>query len=229
MNLLEQKALLDDIINDPDNDIPRRIYVDWLFDNGKREEAEELEHALNYPDTFNLNVEPYGPILRLDGVRLIKVRRGFLERIECALQTWVKHGPYLVKHNPITQVRLTDKEPELSQDSLYEIKRYYWFSTQGWTAVGSQKHRLPNHIHDWFLNNECGRKNNCWDSEEKAWYALILWAKAEAKRIDNPVLQYPKEPKVGDIIKDKHGHEGILLQPPMNNDPSKAMIYLDKF
>lgn len=180
-----REVFIKDILENPDDDTPRRIYVDWLYDNNMTKEADELQFQLDNSDIINRNVEPYGPIIRLNGVRLIRVRRGFLEYIECALNTWQRHGPYLVKHNPITKIKLTDREPEKSfiRTTLgHKVTAYYWFSESGATGVGHIRHRIPNHIHHWMINNECGRKGNtCWYNEEAAWYALILWAKAQNK------------------------------------------------
>jgi len=76
-------------------------------------------------------------------------RRGFIERVECRMRDWLDHGPALVRAAPITEVRLTDKEPIVS---VHQGIQYRWAQRERWRWRNRPQpeplaHELPE---EWF-------------------------------------------------------------------------------
>lgn len=58
-----------------------------------------------------------------DGVlsAMVRIRRGFVESVDCTYSAWLAHGPAIVAVQPVTRVRLTDRKPSFSSiDGLYD-------------------------------------------------------------------------------------------------------------
>lgn len=133
-----EAGLLDDIIANPADDVPRLIYADWLEEHGQEERAEfirvqiELTQCpdpfdnrelsilyrapafLDFPgtkqDDFGWNGTGSTEIEYDSGVKTV-FRRGFLTEVHAPFAVLAKHLPRLVWEHPIERVRVTDREP----------------------------------------------------------------------------------------------------------------------
>lgn len=56
---------------------------------------------------------------------IASVRRGFAEAVACSLASWTTHGPMLATLQPVTSVRLTDRNP--SWVEISQLKSCGWF------------------------------------------------------------------------------------------------------
>lgn len=69
------------------------------------------------------------------------IRRGFMAEVRFTLDAWMKHGPEIVRREPVTRVVLTDCKPLLFE------KRWFWHNT-GHSFIRSEyPNRLePDHL-----------------------------------------------------------------------------------
>ena len=142
------KGLMTDILNHPEDDDLRLIYADWLCDHGQEDYGEfvrlqtsetknivresELETEANFRKWFGSLLPEFTPYTWLGEERcwkliiqgkgeFIKMRvcRGFIESMQCTLQTFHDYGPLLCQRQPIAKVKLTDHKPNRSNYTVY--------------------------------------------------------------------------------------------------------------
>ena len=130
--------LLRAILDEPADDLHRLAYADWLDDAGDDARAEFIRAHIAItanPGPESLarmqatgetwrNMLPEGvPCApwhnheqeqRLTASVIgVRFSRGFVERVTCPLQMWLKHGATLVRTQPIGEVMASDKYPDL--------------------------------------------------------------------------------------------------------------------
>lgn len=130
----EYLGLLRSVCEKPDDDAPRLILADWLEDHGESDHAGFIRECIHldgqYPDAGphwptryyhlydewregirrKLDPDAPGPVAHPN----VSARwsRGFLGRIELSLSLFTEENArWLFERYPITQVRLTDREP----------------------------------------------------------------------------------------------------------------------
>lgn len=95
-----------------------RTGVDWLVRMGEgwRSLAGVCLHTAESRISF---ISPFsGSVL---------FRRGFVAAVSCPLPAWQQHGPTIVYAQPVTEVRVTDREPI---EAVYGIKTvWFWDSS----------------------------------------------------------------------------------------------------
>lgn len=119
--------LLAAILAEPDDNGLRLIYADWLDDNGDEagrahatfiREQIRVSNSLSVtrggrafvfylPDSQVETADP-GVIKCPDWAEWVRIRRGFIEGVQCELQAWLDHGADFVRAHPITRVALAD-------------------------------------------------------------------------------------------------------------------------
>lgn len=130
-----ERGFLDDIIANPEDNVPRLIYADWLEDHGtpndvsrgrfiRRQIAGEVAQAplfmtVDAIESLGLEigskrVASAGKLkwVSKDKEAEIVWTRGFLAEIRAPFAVLKKHLPGLVRRHPIERVRATDKEPQ---------------------------------------------------------------------------------------------------------------------
>jgi uncharacterized protein (TIGR02996 family) len=88
-------------------------------------------------------------------------RRGFVEKIVLRADWWVAHGPHIVTRYPITEIRLSDREPELEPHG----GQYRWWVPFPFPSPRSQ--RVPYRTAE--------------EAREAVSADCLAWARAEAK------------------------------------------------
>lgn len=151
----EQQAFLNAIKHDPDDNLPRLVYADWLEENGKKPHADLIRWQCKYEDRdepFNSEALSilgwHGRFLNgricgwLDSVTRLLVfinvegqtadklyiRRGFIDEVHCTQHSWLSNGPEFVQYNPVRKVVLHDKTPEYLYNHRCKshVYRYYY-------------------------------------------------------------------------------------------------------
>jgi uncharacterized protein (TIGR02996 family) len=127
----DERALIQAIIANPDDDLPRLVYADWLDDHGRPERAKyirvECELAglvMGLPATKNREKALDDWVFALDGDHVIAWHReakavvpkhpqtcflfdrGMPAELVCTVNYFVEHGAAVFEQHPITAVRL---------------------------------------------------------------------------------------------------------------------------
>lgn len=107
-------------------------------------------------------------------------RRGFLEGVQCSWADWQRHGPSLVRSQPVRQVRLTDLNPDLSATWMFAA----WYDD---AVIGGDEGVLPHKLYRLMRRDRQHRQHPCgmrvYRGVAKAGAALsraaIAWAASE--------------------------------------------------
>lgn len=85
----EYRALLDAVLDRPDDDFPRLAMADWLAENGYDDD--------NPPFSFERNGRIY-----------CLWHRGFIYRIACTLANFLEHAEWIANNWPVNEVNIMD-------------------------------------------------------------------------------------------------------------------------
>lgn len=199
---MDHPGFLADILANPDDDVPRLIYADWLEEHGWSERAEfirvqcELDRnfvGYTYADRRALEDREHAcrPLWTRDPHTLRGTiggdadergwgwhyARGFVEVVECPCQEWLAHGPALVRAHPIRKVRLSDKRPF----SGYPTRRWIWMLMldHHYLSQDASEAGLPRELYDVL---PAATRRDGWPSEADAQVALsracLAWARS---------------------------------------------------
>lgn len=126
-----EAGLLDDIIANPADDVPRLILADWLEDHGRYNTARFIRQQI----AGEVGMVPLLDVVRIvdpmgigglgrrkaskedciwkrnDSSERLVFRRGFVAEVHAPLSVLREHLPRLVQEQPIEAVRVTDKRP----------------------------------------------------------------------------------------------------------------------
>jgi uncharacterized protein (TIGR02996 family) len=120
-----RRALLQAILDAPDDDVPRLVFADWLDDHGESERANFVRLQIELartpeddPKAEQLRQQARTwPRLRLHDAWLKDVpgwarhraefRRGLVEHVVCTANSFVKRGERLFENAPVSSVTLT--------------------------------------------------------------------------------------------------------------------------
>lgn len=129
----------------------------------------------------------YGPG---DRITVTEWRRGFAAEVACATADWLRHGPRLVRLQPLERVRLADREPTRygSQGLMHPPgPRWLWFvAPSSGEMIYPPRHpaEIPRPI--WTVYAELYHAEDLeWEhpTEEAAWDALsracLAWARSQ--------------------------------------------------
>lgn len=109
----DEAALLRMIRDNPDDDMPRLVYADWLEEHDQEERAWFIRSQCgNHGYRKN---EFYKDEM------IVGWHRGFIDEVGCTMAEWLKHGPATCAQHPVRKVMISDKDPAHSV-------RYYWFA-----------------------------------------------------------------------------------------------------
>lgn len=116
------RALLDAILDDPDDDVRRLVYADWLEESGTHEadrmRAEFIRTGVmpaTCPRASWLgalcrmrNMEPVPGGFKGEPLFRCIWRGGFVEEVECAAADWLDHAADVLAGHPVRRLRLRD-------------------------------------------------------------------------------------------------------------------------
>lgn len=212
--MTEREALLQAIIDNPDADLPRLVYADWLEEHGgDSERAEFVRVQIELPNRGPDFLKQYDRELELmdqktkewfpdfeitnnpewfdepncDGKKPEKwalLRRGFIERFACTMNYWLEHGPKLIREYPIQFVMITNKSTW-----GFLIGKFTWFG-DGNTVMA--RDALPEIIYDLLegytiKDDNYGSKDYRTEEEACAAFstACLKWAKRQKDKIND--------------------------------------------
>lgn len=131
-------ALMQAIRAEPEDDLPRLAYADWLDENGQGERADAIRYALwvhranrGYPRTPSPReaywYDDYNSLVRKyrHGGFSFGSDRGFISFVKCPHDAWLAHGKAICQSHPVVRVELTDKKPWCWQDSHHGVEQAY--------------------------------------------------------------------------------------------------------
>lgn len=147
-------ALLAAVLDDPDDDLARLAYADWLEESGggpqsahaalvRQQVANPGQRVPGGPHRPLGFVLPGGEACHFgpfEWVEWFVVRRGFVSGFCCTLVAWEEYGPAAVRAHPVTEVRLTDREPWRGLAAGGVPRVWAWFETAG---PGEHRWQLP--------------------------------------------------------------------------------------
>jgi len=110
-----QRAILNTIHANPDDDLPRLVFADWLEEFGTKEDQ---QRACSIRDMIQVKDLPLGWVWIKHKKILIDAlyHRGFVHTIRCTMAQWEQHGPSICDQHPVERVVITDKEPLATSD-----------------------------------------------------------------------------------------------------------------
>lgn len=176
----DERALLRNIKANPDDDVARLVYADWLEEHRWEESAADIREQCENP-SFEERSHDFGTAVW---------HRGFVCEYRCTMNAWLANGPLICELNPVERVEITDKSP-----LPVPIDRHIWVSTD--ILFANDSYRLPSELWPAIWPN--GRVENglgtvfidnrqrvfTADSEQKAndWLSArcIAWANAQAE------------------------------------------------
>lgn len=108
-----REALLKAVLANPDDDLPRLVYADWLEENDKQVAADYIRIAcagdavttLEYSRRHWREVDDFRDVVKY-GMGY-DYSRGFVSGVHCSLANWLKHGPAVVREHPVAKVNFT--------------------------------------------------------------------------------------------------------------------------
>lgn len=178
-------TLLQAIIDDPADDLPRLAFADWLEEQGTDYAiiaANLIRKQIANPES-QVDVPIWHPAVWVNMPHGAKVQfhRGFIEWCSMTMKQWLLHGPLIVTRHPIGMVSITDRAPRIWANISTLIPQYAWVWRRGEDYV------LPYHIDEVFpfANlRQRGAGIAKYNTSEMAMKdlgrACILWAKHAA-------------------------------------------------
>jgi uncharacterized protein (TIGR02996 family) len=119
--MTEHDALLQAILDDPDDDAPRLVYADWLEEHGDAERGEFIraqlrfaDPALKGPRRWSLRARIHALFLRHEAawagpvpalVLAYEFRRGFIEFVEMQAVDFPSHAELLFRSTPLRHLK----------------------------------------------------------------------------------------------------------------------------
>lgn len=97
----EEAALLRMIRHNPDDDLPRLVYADWLEENGQEWRASAIRSQCDSPE-FHYETDYY-----IDNVR-VTWNRGFISKAKCTVSEWEENRHALCERHPVQLVDIVD-------------------------------------------------------------------------------------------------------------------------
>ncbi len=211
--MTESEALLQAIIENPDADLPRLVYADWIEEHGSDSERAEfirvqielpnrgpdflkqydrewelIEQKTNewFPDFEITNNPEWFDEPHCEGNKPEQwalLCRGFLDRVACTMSYWVEHGPKLIREHPIQIVMITDKR-------TWNVGREFTWFDDG--DIVDATDGLPECIY-YFLEGYTSRGGNyewkAYKTEEEADSAFstacLKWAKQQKDKTND--------------------------------------------
>lgn len=156
-------ALLAAILADPADDSARVVYADALEEEGQQERAEFIrqsihdQHGGQYSADANMARE-FRPLAgwedmpdSIDGSWTVQIHRGFIRFVRCTCQSWLTHGPAIVRCQPIERVEITDMPIYPSGgNSTYYVGGLGQFPQKFWRELDSlpTRHAAANALSD---------------------------------------------------------------------------------
>lgn len=108
----EYRALLDAVLDRPDDDMPRLAMADWHEENGQGERAELIRHGIAHPGFRIGEADSDRPIM-------CEIRRGFPETAICTLADFLRHAEWIANNWPVKKVKITDADRCLDADNIH--------------------------------------------------------------------------------------------------------------
>jgi uncharacterized protein (TIGR02996 family) len=195
-------AFLAAILAEPDADVHRLVYADWLDEHGDPDRAEFIRVQCAVAiDPLAHNPPPSNPrcacslctLRRRERALLAShqvdwrmrdlpgmpfgnwvtdFRRGFVAEVTLACDQWMRHGPALVRAAPLEGVGLADRKP-LRHDGWF-----FWLRHPGVTFADDLPYLLPDDLA--YVMSAAERREG-WESEAAAREALsvacLTWAR----------------------------------------------------
>jgi uncharacterized protein (TIGR02996 family) len=151
----DERAILWNIKANPDDDLPRLVYADWLEERGWGERAVDIREQCENPEPYKRECD-FGESVWY---------RGFVCEYRCTMKGWLARGPMICEHNPVQRVAITDRLPVyISRQNQSDV--YFW-NPNAWPdpyashipfeIVGEDKFRnfdTSDAAHDW-LSRRC--------------------------------------------------------------------------
>src|SRR5262245_929354 len=138
----ESEALLRAVCENPDDDLPRLVFADWLDEHGEPKRAEfirgeiELDRQLGYPDDYGpkhdllnseliayLNTWTWRRELAIGGDVEVVWARGFADTLRCDTQEWLATAVAVLRSHPLRKVEFGDTEEIAYLELLHAPKR----------------------------------------------------------------------------------------------------------
>jgi uncharacterized protein (TIGR02996 family) len=121
----EELGLLNDIIENPDDDTPRKVYADWLYDHGDPDRAEFIHGQIDLgsmsqddpgwqelygrtSDLLRRHRHAWEAPVRGRGVQAVYFRHGFIDKVVATATAFVHRGAAWVADTPLRKVELTE-------------------------------------------------------------------------------------------------------------------------
>lgn len=162
----DRRSFLRAICENPADDVSRLVYADWLEENGEQRAAEFIRtqcagelatirlSSLTGID-WALGCEPHQCAMSAERGRAVATTldnrrfvftRGMISRIELPCMLFTRMAAALFADHPITEVRLTDKQP--AETAMEDENEWGWYrSPQSPNAYQSLAHHvLPSAI-----------------------------------------------------------------------------------
>lgn len=123
-------AFLPAILRSPDDDTPRLVAADAIEEAGDVEWAEVIRAAVT-GDKSRVRPSEIGVWVALterfpEGI-LSTWRRGFVDRVACTMETWLRHGGEICKLHPVMQVVISDRRPYRHRMEIFDPERFTWW------------------------------------------------------------------------------------------------------
>lgn len=160
--MTEEHDLIRAIVLNPDEDVPRLMYADFLQEKGQSERAHYIRSEIDITRSggkstmlvgsdsptrshccpwvvADLDVFPFG--MDWD----VEYTRGFISHVTCSLADWMVHGSAICEARPVTRVLLTDKDCAADMDPDGNGADLWCFHETEWRDPW-REHVLPNEL-----------------------------------------------------------------------------------
>lgn len=149
----ERQQLLDMILAYPEDLAPRLIFADWLDEHNEEERAyfirEQCAGRYNDQRQVRFFLETLIPELGQWGLPYCvfeDFKNGFLHRACCSREKLIRHGPALVRRQPVLRWSILNTEPAFDpklKPGTYMAGKHWWIFANLPAANLSALHWLP--------------------------------------------------------------------------------------